>query len=47
MTVAHGLLELLLTWKWPSSEGHFSLVRPAGRTHLGVEVPHTPGKGKC
>jgi len=23
------------------------LVRPAGRTHLGVEVPYTPGKGKC
>jgi hypothetical protein len=25
----------------------FILVRPAGRTHLGVEVPYTPGKGKC
>ena len=25
----------------------FALVRPAGRTHLGVEVPYTPGKGKC
>ena len=23
------------------------LVRPAGRTHLRVEVPYTPGKGKC
>ena len=23
----------------------FFLVRPAGRTHLGVEVPRTPGKG--
>jgi hypothetical protein len=23
------------------------LVRPAGRTHLGVKVPCTPGKGKC
>jgi len=25
----------------------FYLVRPAGRTHLGVQVPYTPGKGKC
>ena len=25
----------------------FAFVRPAGRTHLGVEVPYTPGKGKC
>jgi hypothetical protein len=25
----------------------FVIVRPAGRTHLGVEVPYTPGKGKC
>jgi hypothetical protein len=25
----------------------FLFVRPAGRTHLGVEVPYTPGKGKC
>jgi len=23
------------------------VVRPAGRTHLGVRVPYTPGKGKC
>jgi hypothetical protein len=23
------------------------MVRPAGRTHLGVQVPYTPGKGKC
>ncbi|SOT46172.1 hypothetical protein F01_590001 [Burkholderia cenocepacia] len=22
-------------------------MRPAGRTHLGVKVPYTPGKGKC
>jgi len=27
--------------------GLFHLVRPAGRTHLGVQVPYTPGKGKC
>ncbi len=25
----------------------FCVVRPAGRTHLGVQVPYTPGKGKC
>jgi hypothetical protein len=30
----------------PASAG-FLLVRPAGRTHLGVKVPNTPGKGKC
>ena len=24
-----------------------ALVRPAGRTNLGVKVPRTPGKGKC
>jgi hypothetical protein len=24
-----------------------ALVRPAGRTYLGVKVPRTPGKGKC
>lgn len=24
----------------------FSFVRPAGRTHLGVEVLYSPGKGK-
>jgi hypothetical protein len=23
------------------------LVRPAGRIHLGVQIPYTPGKGKC
>ena len=23
------------------------LVRPAGRTHLEVQVLYTPGKGKC
>lgn len=25
MTVANGLLESRLIWKWPSSEGHFYL----------------------
>jgi hypothetical protein len=25
----------------------FTLVRPAGRTHLEVKVLYTPGKGKC
>ncbi|SPA15073.1 hypothetical protein CBM2633_A50729 [Cupriavidus taiwanensis] len=28
-------------------QGFFFVVRPAGRTHLGVKVPYTPGKGKC
>ncbi|SOT39120.1 hypothetical protein F01_190146 [Burkholderia cenocepacia] len=31
----------------PPVGGTFFLVRPAGRTHLGVKVPYTPGKGKC
>ena len=31
----------------PGRAGGFLLVRPAGRTHLGVRVPYTPGKGKC
>jgi len=25
----------------------FGVVRPAGRTHLEVQVLYTPGKGKC
>jgi hypothetical protein len=30
-----------------SFELPFFYVRPAGRTHLEVEVLYTPGKGKC
>jgi hypothetical protein len=25
---------------------NFFVVRPAGRTHLGMKVPYAPGKGK-
>jgi hypothetical protein len=26
---------------------YFLFVRPAGRTHLEVQVLHTPDRGKC
>jgi hypothetical protein len=29
------------------SEALLFLVRPAGRTHLEVQVLHTPDRGKC
>ena len=28
-------------------DGAFLFVRPAGRTHLGVQVPYTADMGKC
>jgi len=29
------------------ASGVFGFVRPAGRTHLEVEVLYTPDRGKC
>jgi hypothetical protein len=34
-------------WEGGAMRRLLFLVRPAGRTHFGVEVPYTPGKGKC